>query len=173
MKNGLYPFFWQHGEEHAILSEYMDKIAESGMKGVCIEARPHPDFVGDQWWSDLDLILAKAKENEMKVWILDDSHFPTGYANGKVKECYPQYLKKYLDMRRYDVQGSMRQMRIDLKLLKGRPWDKPDPEQEILKVFMAKRSSRYTEPGDPINAETLTDITECMDMEKKEINVQI
>ena len=39
MKNGLYPFFWQHGEEHAILSEYMDKIAESGMKGVCIEAR--------------------------------------------------------------------------------------------------------------------------------------
>ena len=142
MKNGLYPFFWQHGEEHAILSEYMDKIAESGMKGVCIEARPHPDFVGDQWWSDLDLILAKAKENEMKVWILDDSHFPTGYANGKVKECYPQYLKKYLAMRRYDVQGPMRRMRIDLKLLKGRPWDKPDPEQEILKVYMAKRISR-------------------------------
>lgn len=173
MKNGLYPFFWQHGEEHAILSEYMDKIAESGMKGVCIEARPHPDFVGDQWWSDLDLILAKAKENEMKVWILDDSHFPTGYANGKVKECYPQYLKKYLDMRRYDVQGPMRQMRIDLKLLKGRPWDKPDPEQEILKVYMAKRISRYTEPGDPINAETLTDITECMDMEKRLLTLDV
>lgn len=83
----------------------------------------------------------------MKVWILDDSHFPTGYANGKVKECYPQYLKKYLAMRRYDVQGPMRRMRIDLKLLKGRPWDKPDPEQEILKVYMAKRISRYTEPG--------------------------
>ena len=173
MKNGLYPFFWQHGEEHAILSEYMDKIAESGMKGVCIEARPHPDFVGDQWWSDLDLILAKAKENEMKVWILDDSHFPTGYANGKVKECYPQYLKKYLDMRRYDVQGPMRQMRIDLKLLKGRPWDKPDPEQRILKVYMAKRSSRYTEQGDPVDAETLTDITDCMDMEKRLLTLDV
>lgn len=173
MKNGLYPFFWQHGEEHAILSEYMDKIAESGMKGVCIEARPHPDFVGDQWWSDLDLILAKAKENEMKVWILDDSHFPTGYANGKVKECYPQYLKKYLDMRRYDVQGPMRQMHIDLKLLKGRPWDKPDPEQRILKVYMAKRSSRYTEQGDPVDAETLTDITDCMDMEKRLLTLDV
>ena len=46
---------------------------------------------------DQESILAKAKENEMKVWILDDSHFPTGYANGKVKECYPQYLKKYLE----------------------------------------------------------------------------
>lgn len=109
----------------------------------------------------------------MKVWILDDSHFPTGYANGKVKECYPQYLKKYLAMRRYDVQGPMRRMRIDLKLLKGRPWDKPDPEQEILKVYMAKRISRYTEPGDPINAETLTDITECMDMEKRLLTLDV
>ncbi|MFX9927450.1 hypothetical protein ABTP81_20535, partial [Acinetobacter baumannii] len=61
-------------------------------------------------------------------------------------------------MRRYDVQGTMRQMRIDLKLLKGRPWDKPDPEQKILKVYMAKRSNRYTENGDPVDAETLTDI---------------
>ena len=95
MENGLYPFFWQHGENHTVLREYMDKISESGMKGVCVEARPHPDFLGEQWWSDLDLILEKAKENQMKVWILDDSHFPTGYANGKIKENYPEYLKQY------------------------------------------------------------------------------
>ena len=60
MENVLYPFFWQHGEEHAVLAEYMDKIAGCGMKGVCIEARPHPDFVGDGWWSDMDLIIEKA-----------------------------------------------------------------------------------------------------------------
>ena len=34
MENGLYPFFWQHGEDHAVLSKYMDKISESGMRGV-------------------------------------------------------------------------------------------------------------------------------------------
>lgn len=69
-----------------MLREYMDKISESGMKGVCVEARPHPDFLGEQWWSDLDLILEKAKENQMKVWILDDSHFPTGYARENQRE---------------------------------------------------------------------------------------
>lgn len=173
MKNGLYPFFWQHGEEHVILSEYMDKIAECGMKGVCVEARPHPDFVGEQWWSDLELILAKAKEHQMKIWILDDSHFPTGYANGKIKECYPQYLKKYLDIRRYDVQGPMHQMRIDFKLLKGRPWDKPDQDNEILKVYLAKRSSQYTETGDPIDPDTLTDITACMDQKKRLLTLDV
>ena len=46
MENGewIVPFFWQHGEDHAVLSKYMDKISESGMRGVCVEARPHPDF---------------------------------------------------------------------------------------------------------------------------------
>ena len=45
MKNSLYPFFWQHGEDHQVLETYMEKISESGMGGVCIEARPHPEFV--------------------------------------------------------------------------------------------------------------------------------
>ena len=173
MENGLYPFFWQHGENHTVLREYMDKISESGMKGVCVEARPHPDFLGEQWWSDLDLILEKAKENQMKVWILDDSHFPTGYANGKIKESYPEYLKQYLDMRRYDVQGPMRQMRINLKLLKGRPWEKPDSEEKILSVYLAKRYSNNTETGDPIDAETLIDITEHMNREKRLLTLDV
>ena len=173
MENGLYPFFWQHGENHTVLREYMDKISESVMKGVCVEARPHPDFLGEQWWSDLDLILEKAKEHQMKVWILDDSHFPTGYANGKIKESYPEYLKQYLDMRRYDVQGPMRQMRINLKLLKGRPWDKPDSEEKILSVYLAKRCSNNTEAGDPIDAETLIDITAHMDREKRLLTLDI
>ena len=75
MNNYLYPFYWQHGETKEVLEEYMDKICASGMKAVCIEARPHPDFVGDGWWNDLTIILNKAKANDMKVWILDDSHF--------------------------------------------------------------------------------------------------
>lgn len=63
MKNGLYPFFWQHGEEHAILSEYMDKIAESGMKGVCIEARPHP---GLRWRSVVERSGSNSCESKRK-----------------------------------------------------------------------------------------------------------
>lgn len=61
MENYLYPFFWQHGEDHEVLNEYMEKISKCGMKGVCVEARPHPDFVGDGWWKDMDFILDKAK----------------------------------------------------------------------------------------------------------------
>ena len=34
----------------------------------------------------MDVILDEARKRNMKVWILDDSHFPTGYANGAVKD---------------------------------------------------------------------------------------
>lgn len=30
----------------------------------------------------MDIILAEAEKRGMRVWILDDKHFPTGYANG-------------------------------------------------------------------------------------------
>ena len=173
IRNGLYPFFWQHGEKPEVLSFYMEKIAESGMKGICIEARPHPDFVGDGWWKDLELIISKAKELDMKMWILDDSHFPTGFANGKIRDCYPQYRKVYLDSRRYDVQGPMKGARIDFRMLKGRPWDKPDVSEKVLGVYMAKRYSERTESGDPIIAETLIDISESMRMDDRLLTLDI
>lgn len=83
--NYIMPFFWQHGEEETVLREYMEVIYNCGIRAVCVESRPHPDFCGEKWWKDMNIILEEAKNRDMKVWILDDSHFPTGYANGAVE----------------------------------------------------------------------------------------
>lgn len=173
MKNGLYPFFWQHGESHEILGEYMDKISECSMQAACIEARPHPDFAGDGWWKDLDFIIEKAKEKDMKLWILDDSHFPTGYANGKIASDYPQYLKWYLDQRRYDVQGPMKGARINLQRLKERIWDKVDLTEQICNVYMAKRVNQETGNQDAILADSIIDITDKMCMSNRLLTIDI
>ncbi len=84
-ENYIMPFFWQHGAEESTLREYMEKIDSCGIHAVCLEARPHPDYVGPKWWQDVDVIMDEARHRGMRVWILDDSHFPTGYANGAVK----------------------------------------------------------------------------------------
>lgn len=84
--NHLAPFFWQHGENESVLRKYMAVIEASGCRSVCVESRPHPDFCGPKWWEDMDIILDEARKREMKVWILDDSHFPTGYANGVLEK---------------------------------------------------------------------------------------
>ena len=84
--NYIFPFFWQHGEDEATLREYMKAIRDSNLKAVCVESRPHPDYCGPKWWEDMDIILDEARKRGMKVWILDDSHFPTGFANGAMAD---------------------------------------------------------------------------------------
>ncbi len=94
--NYILPFFWQHGEDEATLRKYMDIIHKSGIGAVCVESRPHPDFCGPQWWHDLDIILDEARMRRMQVWILDDSHFPTGYANGALKNAPEQLCRQFV-----------------------------------------------------------------------------
>lgn len=85
-KNYIFPFLWLRGEDESVLREYIRVIHEANIGAVCVESRPHPDFCGDRWWHDMDVILGEAKKRNMKIWILDDSHFPTGFANGAVAD---------------------------------------------------------------------------------------
>lgn len=85
-ENYILPFFWQHGEDEGTLRHYMRVIHGANIGAVCVESRPHPDFCGPKWWADMDAILDEAEKLHMRVWILDDSHFPTGYANGAMKD---------------------------------------------------------------------------------------
>jgi len=68
--NYILPFFWLHGESEEVLVNYMQKIYDSNIRAVCIESRPHPDFMGERWWNDLDIIIREAKRLNMKIWIL-------------------------------------------------------------------------------------------------------
>ncbi len=92
--NHIMPFFWQHGEDEATLRNMMRVINEANCGAVCVESRPHPDFCGPGWWADMDIILDEARRRGMKVWILDDSHFPTGFANGAVLKAEPQLCRQ-------------------------------------------------------------------------------
>ena len=39
--NYIFPFFWQHGEEEAVLREYIKVIDESNIKAVCVLSLIH------------------------------------------------------------------------------------------------------------------------------------
>ena len=112
--NYILPFFWQHGADEATLREYMEKIDGCGIKAVCLEARPHPDYVGPKWWQDVDIVMDEARKRGMKVWILDDSHFPTGFANGAVKDA-PDHLKRWALLERtMEVNGPLTGWRCEV-----------------------------------------------------------
>ncbi len=127
-ENYILPFLWMKGETHEVIREEIDKIHACGIGAVCLESRPHPDFMGPQWWADVDYIIALCKERGMKVWILDDSHFPTGYANGLVAAKYPELKKQYIDYSTADVWSRPTEVTIPVRQMTKKLFNFFQPE---------------------------------------------
>ncbi|WP_321018626.1 hypothetical protein [Eisenbergiella porci] len=157
-ENYLYPFFWQHGQTKEVLEDYIDKIYESNIRALCIESRPHPDFLGAGWWRDMDIILAKAQHLGMKVWILDDSHFPTGYANGRVKNAGDNLKRHYLFHKEMDIAGPLKNGRIAVCPETGRCCGLLKSTETLIAAILVKRMGEddFTSDG------TFTDMTDCI-----------
>ncbi len=136
--NYLLPFYWQHGTHRDRIPAQIQRIYDSGCRALCVESRPHPDFCGPDWWADMDIILAECEKRDMKVWVLDDKRFPTGYANGLIEKKYPHLRQWEIIEEHIDVLGPA----PDTAFLV----DKVLPDDEILGVYGFRR----TEEGEAI-----------------------
>ena len=109
-----------------------------GIRAVCLESRPHPDFAGPKWWEDMDVILSEARQRNMKVWILDDCHFPTGYANGAMADAKEDLQKWTVYHLMVDLAGPA-DLRVDVdSLLSGMGIGFPLPSGRA--AFQKKRT---------------------------------
>lgn len=137
--NYLLPFYWQQGNHTDSIPMQMQEIYNSGAKAVCVESRTHEDFLKNAWWCDLKIIIDEAKKRDMKVWILDDKHFPTGYANGEIEK--KRDLQKYFLLERHiDVVGPQKNSSV-----LARPFEKDDV---FVGAFMYKRDESGKEQAD-------------------------
>ncbi len=107
-ENHLFPFLWMKGESSETIQREIEQIYSVGIMEFCVESRPHPDFMGKSWFLDMKLVFAEAEKRGMRVWLLDDKVFPTGYANGLVAKKYPHYLKKYMNEQHIDAFGPIK-----------------------------------------------------------------
>ncbi|MCR5229316.1 MAG: hypothetical protein K6D03_04240 [Solobacterium sp.] len=138
----VFPFFWQHGESEEKLRKMMVVIRNAGCRSVCIESRPHPDFCGEKWWQDMDIILDEARKRDMKIWILDDSHFPTGYANGKVKQAPAQLHRQSVASSFTKYSGKEKDITLNLTKL--------FPPKLSAGNFVAVTATKFMSKGAPV-----------------------
>lgn len=137
--NYILPFFWMHGEDHAVIRAEIEAVAACGIRALCIESRPHPAFGQAQWWSDVDVVMDEARKRNMRVWLLDDDKFPTGHANGAFLQ-HPEHAKLYLAQRHADLVGPAQDNAVlvapflpeDATLLAVLVCPRPDPDTTLL-----------------------------------------
>ncbi len=134
--NYLYPFYWQRGNHTHLIPEQIQRIYDSGCRAFCVESRPHPEFCGEGWWRDMDIILAEAKKRNMQVWLLDDDKFPTGHAGGAVAK-NPELRQWVLLERHVDVVGPA----TEISLL----CDDETPDNRLIGAFAYKRNADFKE----------------------------
>ncbi|MFB3159880.1 glycosyl hydrolase [Neobacillus sp. 179-J 1A1 HS] len=166
-ENYILPFLWMKGEDEQIIREEISKIYECGIRGICVEARPHPDFAGPGWWHDLDVVMEEARERGMRVWVLDDAHFPTGYANGLIEKKYPNRKKTYINFNTLDILGAQNEVTVHITpMLKpksswldiGKPIDKEEQKNNKLMCVVAAKLVT-----DGIISEELIDLTDSVE----------
>ena len=114
--NHVLPFLWLKGEDRATITEYLEQMAAADIHEVCLESRTHPDFCRDGWWADLRFIIGECRRLGMKIWLLDDAHFPSGYANGALAgdDVDPALRKTVLKHRTVSIVGPQASTSIKL-----------------------------------------------------------
>ncbi len=105
--NYILPFFWQHGEPDEIILEEVHAIYNSGIRSMCIESRDYDGFASDEWFHTLDIIFAECEKLGMTAWLLDDSSFPTGGANGGFRN-HPDLAACGIGEQHVDVTGPVK-----------------------------------------------------------------
>ncbi|MDY4221008.1 MAG: hypothetical protein SOX71_00690 [Candidatus Faecousia sp.] len=101
----IMPFLWVHGEDEATYRKMVGVIYDANLRAFCVEARPHDGFCQEPWWRDMDIILDEAEKRGMKVWILDDKHFPTGFAAGAAEKAPLELRRQGLLHKRFPVKS--------------------------------------------------------------------
>lgn len=153
--NAIAPFLWLHGEDEETVRREIRRIHDCGIGALCVEARPHKDFNGPGWFRDLGIVLDECKHLGMDMWILDDSHFPTGYADGVVKAQYPHLRKKFLCCKTLDFVGPQPGSGAILK------YAMREQSDEILGVYLCRKTD--FEVMDPERIIDLTHRVEWVD----------
>lgn len=148
----ILPFLWLHGEPKERIYEEILAIKSSGISEFCAESRPYEKFCQDEWWDDFGFILKTARELGMRVWLLDDQKFPTGYANGYLEREENAHLRKRL-IREFqiDVVGPMKNAKL---FVGGRIAEGERP----LKVI----AYRHSDSNETLDYQSATDLTDTL-----------
>ncbi len=150
----ILPFLWLHGESKERIKEEILAIKNSGIREFCAESRPYEKFCQDEWWDDFGFILETARQLDMKVWLLDDKAFPTGYANGYLEKEENAHLRKKL-IREFQIEvvGPMNNAKL---FVGGRVYE----GEKIISVIAYRHREKDT--GEGLDYKTAVDLTDTL-----------
>lgn len=98
------PFWsWNNALNEKELGRQIEEMRAAGVGGFIIHARMGltDEYLGEKWFSCVDLCLKTAKRLKMRVWIYDENGYPSGFVGGKLLR-YENFRARFL---RYEIKN--------------------------------------------------------------------
>ena len=91
----IQPFMSWNGpdakERMARIVEDLDRLSASGVFMVNVSpGRGIPAYLSPEHMAQMKFVVQEAKKRGMKLWLQDESDYPSGFAGGKMIQLYPQ-----------------------------------------------------------------------------------
>ena len=98
----IQPFMGWNGtdanERKTRIVQDLDRLAANGIFVVNMSpGRGEPKYLGPEHMEQVKFVVQEAKKRGMKLWIQDESDYPSGFAGGLVSERYPELTMQGLD----------------------------------------------------------------------------
>ena len=98
----IQPFMSWNGpdakERQARIVDDLDRLASSNVFMVNISpGRGAPQYLTPEHMAQMKFVVQEAKKRGMKMWLQDESDYPSGFAGGKISQEYPQLTMQGLD----------------------------------------------------------------------------
>ncbi len=87
---------WEGPMDIETIRHDLDSIKAKGFRSVIFEAgyRLPYEYLSDQWFEGIRTGVMEAKARELKVWIIDEGKYPSGFAGGKFTKERPELRMK-------------------------------------------------------------------------------
>jgi hypothetical protein len=98
----IQPFMGWNGpdakDRMARIVQDLDRLSANGIFIVNVSpGRGEPKYLSPEHMNQMKFVVQEAAKRGMKLWIQDESDYPSGFAGGKVSELYPQLTMQGID----------------------------------------------------------------------------
>lgn len=93
------PFWsWNNFLDEEELKKQIEDMHRAGIGGFIMHARTglKEEYLGEKWFSCVEVCLDKARELNMEAWIYDENGWPSGFVGGKLLEI-EEFRARYLE----------------------------------------------------------------------------
>ncbi len=133
---------WDGVASRETISHDLDAIKKQGLHVVTIECgyAMGVDYLSDGWFEKVKIAVEEAKKRNMRIWIIDEGKYPSGFAGGKFSKEKPELRMQGIEVaeRINLAEGETVSRDLNISVISAVAVDQKNKTTEIIDISSGK-----------------------------------